>query len=112
MLVLAWVATSLSLQRLLLFYGDRVQAQRAGRKKFIVARLGDAALFAAAVILFVAYGTADIESILGAALAQGVVSDPLDKAVTFLIVWGIVLLLPARFRARFPRAENVGSSAE
>jgi len=66
-LVLAWIAMSLSLQRLLLFYADRVQAQRAGRKKFIVARLGDAALLAAAVILFVAYGTADIESILGAA---------------------------------------------
>lgn len=45
--------------------------------------------------------------ILPATFAQGVSSDPLDKAVTFLIVWLILLALPLRFKARFPRAENV-----
>ncbi|MFQ5855931.1 MAG: ECF transporter S component [Anaerolineae bacterium] len=45
--------------------------------------------------------------ILPAAFAQGVTSDPLDKAVTFLVVWLIVRGLPGRFLDRFPRAEDV-----
>jgi energy-coupling factor transport system substrate-specific component len=45
--------------------------------------------------------------ILPATFAQGVTSDPLDKAITFLIVWLIVKALPDRFLARFPRAESV-----
>jgi len=68
-LVLAWVATSLFLHRLLLFYPDRVAAQRAAAKKFVTARLGDAALIAAAVLLALAYGTADIAQILNGARA-------------------------------------------
>ncbi len=69
LLVVAWVATSLSLHRLLLFYPGRVQAQRAARKKFVVARVGDAALLVAALILFFGFGTVDIASILAMARA-------------------------------------------
>jgi energy-coupling factor transport system substrate-specific component len=47
--------------------------------------------------------------ILPSTFAQGVSSDPLDKAVTFLIVFLIVRALPMRFMARFPRAEAVQS---
>ncbi|KPQ01210.1 MAG: NAD(P)H-quinone oxidoreductase subunit 5 [Rhodobacteraceae bacterium HLUCCA12] len=65
--VAAWVATSLCLHRLLLFYGNRVQAARAARKKFILARIGDAAMISAVVLFFVGYGTFDIETILSAA---------------------------------------------
>ncbi|MEO1191198.1 MAG: proton-conducting transporter membrane subunit [Pseudomonadota bacterium] len=72
-LVLAWIATSMALHRLLLFYPDRVAAQRAARKKFVTARLGDLALIAAAILLFIDYGTGDIASILAAArLGEGV----------------------------------------
>ncbi len=70
-LVLAWVATSLFLHRLLLFYPDRIAARRAAAKKFVTARLGDAALIAAAVLLALAYGTTDIAAILSAARAGG-----------------------------------------
>ena len=68
-LVLAWIATSLFLHRLLLFYPERVAAQRAARKKFVTARMGDVALIAAAVALAAAYGSGDIGSILRAARA-------------------------------------------
>ena len=68
-LVLAWVATSLFLHRLLLFYPDRVAAQRAAAKKFVTARLGDVALIAAAALLALAYRTTDIAQILSAARA-------------------------------------------
>ncbi|MGF3021697.1 proton-conducting transporter membrane subunit [Methylobacterium aquaticum] len=68
-LVAAWIATSLFLHRLLLFYPERQGARRAARKKFITARLGDAALIAASVLLALAYGTGDISQILLAARA-------------------------------------------
>jgi NAD(P)H-quinone oxidoreductase subunit 5 len=65
--VLAWIATSLCLHKLLLFYPDRVRARRAARKKFVVARLGDAAVLGAAALLAFGYGTTDIAAILAAA---------------------------------------------
>lgn len=68
-LILGWIATSLFLHRLLLFYPDRVAAQRAARKKFMTARVGDAALLVAAGLLVAAYGSADIGAILSAARA-------------------------------------------
>ena len=68
-LVVAWIATSLFLHRLLLFYPDRVAARRAARKKFVTARLGDIALLGAAGLLLAAYGTGDIGAILSAARA-------------------------------------------
>jgi len=68
-LVLAWIATSLFLHRLLLFYPDRIAARRAAAKKFVTARLGDVALIAAAVLLALAYNTTDIAKILSAARA-------------------------------------------
>lgn len=45
--------------------------------------------------------------IVPSAFAQGVSSDPLDKAISFLIVWLLIRGLPARFLDRFPRAEDV-----
>ena len=66
---IAWIATSLVLHRLLLFYPDRVQARRAARKKFVTARLGDLALVGAAALLAAAYGSTDISAISSAARA-------------------------------------------
>ncbi len=68
-LVLAWIATSLFLHKLLLFYPDRPGAQRAARKKFVTARLGDGALIAAAALLITAYGSPNLDVILRAARA-------------------------------------------
>jgi NAD(P)H-quinone oxidoreductase subunit 5 len=52
-----------------LFYPERIAAQRAARKKFVTARLGDVALVSAAGLLIAAYGTTDIGAILAAARA-------------------------------------------
>lgn len=57
--------------------------------------------------LIVAFLRASGASVIQAAFGQGIVSDPLDKVVTFLVVWLIVVALPLRFRARFPRAGNL-----
>lgn len=68
-LVVGWIATSLALHKLLLFYPERPAARRAARKKFIVARFGDGALLGAGALLVAAYGTTDIAAILAAARA-------------------------------------------
>lgn len=57
--------------------------------------------------LVVAFFRATGASVLEAALGQGIVSDPLDKLITFLLVYLIVRALPLRFLTRFPRSENV-----
>ena len=58
-----WIATSLLLHRLLLFYPERAAAQRTARKKFVTARLSDAALIGAAILLAHAFGSSDIATI-------------------------------------------------
>jgi len=65
----AWIATSLALHQLLLFYPARIAAQRAAYKKFVTARIGDAALIAAAALLIATYGTTQISDMLNAARA-------------------------------------------
>ena len=69
LLVTAWAVTGVGLGRLLLFYPERAGAQRAARKKFVFARLSDATLVAAALLLARAYGTTDIAAIDAAARA-------------------------------------------
>ncbi|MEQ6248699.1 proton-conducting transporter membrane subunit [Sulfitobacter sp. HNIBRBA3233] len=92
--VLAWFATGAFLQRLLLFYPDRVPALRAARKKWISARLGDLAVVTAAVLMQLGFGTGDIAEILQAARA-GVVPDTTIWATVFLAV--AALLKSAQF---------------
>jgi energy-coupling factor transport system substrate-specific component len=57
-------------------------------------------------ILVAAFRQAGLD-VLGASMAQGVSSDPLDKAISFFVVWLIVQALPMRFLARFPRSESL-----
>ncbi len=45
--------------------------------------------------------------LLPSAFAQGVSSDPLDKAISFFIVWAVIRALPLRFLDRFSRAEDI-----
>lgn len=63
----AWIATSMCLHKLLLFYPERVAAQRAAHKKFVIARIGDVAIIGAAILLISTYGTTQISSILAQA---------------------------------------------
>lgn len=59
----------------------------------------------ALVAAFRAFGN----SLLASTTLQGLLSDPLDKAITFTIVVIILFALPSRFRNRFPfvRQHNV-----
>ncbi len=95
-LLVAWIATSLCLHRLLLFYPARPAAQRAARKKFVVARLADAALLLACLVLVAGYGTGDIGTILAQA-RSGPVPAGSGWAVALLVT--AALLKSAQFPA-------------
>lgn len=62
-LFLAWLATSLILQKLLLFHPNREKAQLAAKKKFILARLGDTTLFVSLSLLYLTFQTGDLSTI-------------------------------------------------
>ncbi|QQR89688.1 MAG: NADH/ubiquinone/plastoquinone (complex i) [Myxococcales bacterium] len=93
-LYVGWVATSLCLQRLLVFYAQRPRARHAARKKFIVARLGDAMLAVAFVLLYLAYGTGDLESIL--------VAHPQNQSSLVAIATVFIALTALLKSAQFP----------
>lgn len=71
LLVGAWIAMSLSLYRLLIFYPERPDAVLAARKKFIATRIGDAFLITAAGLLYTHFGTGDLGEIFAGMEAAG-----------------------------------------
>jgi NAD(P)H-quinone oxidoreductase subunit 5 len=69
LLAAGFIAAGTGLRHLLLFYPGRPEAQRAATKFTLVWRAGDAALILAALLLWFAFGTADIAAINRAATA-------------------------------------------
>lgn len=63
LLFFAWILTSLSLHRLLVFYRSRSGALIAAKKKFILARLGDVCILFAIILLYSQYNTGNLEVI-------------------------------------------------
>lgn len=87
-LVLGFVAVGLGLRQLLLFYPDRVEAQRAAAKFTLVWGAGDLALILAAMLLWTGFGTADL-SALSAAATWGL--PPGGQAAVALLVLAAAL---------------------
>jgi len=103
-LVFAWIATSLALHGLLVFYRERPAAVIAARKKFITGRIGDVCLVAAAFLMATAFGSSDIATILerARALAEGtsdMVSPGAGIAAAALLLAIAALLKSAQFPA-------------
>lgn len=98
-LVAAWIATSLALHGLLLFYPERRGAVIAARKKFIAARLGDVLLITGAVLLVSHFGTGNLEVIFRGAAAAGAAG-----ATTMVVAAAAVCLALAAIlkSAQFP----------
>ncbi|MBL0164771.1 MAG: NADH-quinone oxidoreductase subunit L [Xanthomonadales bacterium] len=94
-LVGGWIATSLSLHRLLVFYRERPAAQVAARKKFIIARISDASLIVAAISLASAFGSSDIATILQRASVS--VTTPFPIALAALLLALSAMLKSAQF---------------
>ena len=68
--LLAWMAVSLTLNELLLFYPERPRAVLAAHKKFIFARIAECALLVAFIMLYQQHGTAQISAIVSAYPAE------------------------------------------
>lgn len=60
---LAWIATSMGLHRLLVFYPQRQAAVLAARKKFLASRLGDLCLIAALLLIYRMFGTLQYDTL-------------------------------------------------
>ena len=91
MLAASWIATSILLNRLLTFYGERRGAVLAARKKFVVSRLGDLCLVGAAISLYVVFGGFDYETIFAAASNGVGEAHPLVVLATVLIACAALL---------------------
>ncbi len=93
LLLLAWVLTSLSLHRLLIFYPERRGAVIAARKKFIVARVGDICLLGAILLLYSHFDTGNLEAIFTGMkqLATSPAQEPILEAVAVLIALAAML---------------------
>jgi len=97
--LLAWIATSISLHRLLLFYSERRAARLAAWKKFATARMGDLCIFAAAANLSHHFGTGDLETIFQA-FHQG---GSQVESFGFLGITGVLFAMAAILKsAQFP----------
>ena len=83
-LMVAWSLTSLGLDRLLIHYRHRPEAVRAARKKFLISRLGDVALVAAAAVAWWSWGTLDIPLVIERATADP--AGGASSAVSVLVV--------------------------
>ncbi len=99
LLFISWVLTSMSLHRLLIFYKERPGAIIAARKKFIVARIGDACLFAAFVLLYSQFGTGNLEIIFQEIKANLASGDSLNGIESVAILLVLAALLKS---AQFP----------
>jgi NAD(P)H-quinone oxidoreductase subunit 5 len=105
LLAAAWIATSLALHRLLVFFPERIQAQLAARKKFVLSRLGDLCVIAATVILATSLGTTALDAVLATArqaAATGVVPAPLAVAAVLVAVAALLKSAQVPFHVWVP----------
>lgn len=90
-LFISWVLTSITLHRLLVFYSDRIGAIIAAKKKFIVARLGDACLLIAVALLYKQFGTGNFETIFNQLKESSIqTSFNIELIALFLVLTAIL----------------------
>jgi len=90
---LAWVASSLCLHQLLVFYQDRRAARLAARKKFIASRLGDLCLISTMALVYYVFGSLDFDVVFAKANALGDAAalPPQIHVIAMLLVVGAML---------------------
>ncbi len=93
----AWLATSLSLHQLLVFYPNRPGVQLPARKKFILSRLGDVCLLISFILIWNTFGALDFKTLFDLASASTI-------AESWSVLWiGLLLVAGALLKsAQFP----------
>ncbi len=92
-LAASFIAVGAGLRRLLMFYGERAEAQRAATKFALVWFGGDVLLVLAAALLWIGFGTADLGAI-GAAAKGGL---PLSAHIAVALLVVVAALKTASF---------------
>ena len=85
LLLLAWLGTSLGLHKLLTLYKDRPSARRTAALKFMISRIGDAALLMAAVLMWQEYKSFHFPTVMDAAAT----AQP-SHLIAILLVYGVM----------------------
>jgi NAD(P)H-quinone oxidoreductase subunit 5 len=95
---LAWIATSIGLRELLVFYPERPAAIIAARKEFLINRLGDTLLILAMVLIHRATGSLEYGTVF-AKLAQLRAADsiPPGLGAAAMLLVGTAMLKSAQF---------------
>jgi NAD(P)H-quinone oxidoreductase subunit 5 len=88
---LAWIATSLTLHKLLTFYPDRKLAIAAARKKFLVSRLAEACVIAATFLIWHRFGTLEFDQLFAKASSLAGTASPNVSGIAFLLVTAALL---------------------
>ncbi len=94
MFTAAWIMTSLCLNKLLTFYGDRTGALISARKKFVISRLGDLCLIGTLVLCYRVFGTWEFGELFARAHALSTSGAAIPRSVTltcFLLTIGAML---------------------
>ena len=86
----AWMATSLGLHKLLVYYADRKGTLLSARKKFVASRVADFCLLLAFVAVFVIYGVQDFGQLFMVTQEHGASLDHYPW-IGWLIVLGAML---------------------
>lgn len=89
---LFWIITSLFLQKLITFYKHRSGAVKASKLKFIVARMSDFSLLIAFVLIFLQFGSTNLEVIfskISSAQSNGDLFN-LNVAAIFIVIAGVI----------------------
>lgn len=94
-IIIAAIAVGLTLKRLLLFYPDRPEAQRAATKFALVWHTGDVLLVLAAGLLFATFGTTELGALSTSAAAQGF-------GLTGTVAVALIVVAAALKTASFP----------
>lgn len=97
MFALAWIATSLCLHQLLMFYRERAAAVLAAHKKFVVSRVADLSLLGAVFLVGSTLHTLEFDEIFS---MMATMQGPMPAALHWAS--GLVVLSAALKSAQFP----------
>ena len=97
MFSLAWIATSLCLHQLLMFYRERPAAVLAAHKKFVASRIGDVSLLIAIFLIGSTLNTLEFEAMFR---TMETMNGPLPTALQWAA--GLIVISAALKSAQFP----------
>jgi NAD(P)H-quinone oxidoreductase subunit 5 len=87
---LAWIATSLGLHKLLVYFPDRLGTMLSARKKSLISRVGDLCLIASFIGIYSIYGVQDFGQLFAALQLEGA-SLAGHAWIGWLIIFGALL---------------------